>query len=148
MAKNGNIHPTRIFKKPEELDKAWKEYKTALKEEAKNWPVVTYVGKDGEKKIDYPTLPITMEGFYAWYYNTYGKYIEQYYTNQDKYYKDFIGICRVHKNEARANQITGGMINQFNPSITQRLNSLTEKTETNATLDLSRVPEWMKKKDS
>jgi hypothetical protein len=29
----------------------------------------------------------------------------------------------------RQDQIEGGMVGQFNPSITQRLNSLTEKTD-------------------
>ena len=31
------MHPTRIFKKPEDLEKAWRAYKEDLKEKAKAW---------------------------------------------------------------------------------------------------------------
>lgn len=148
MAKNGNIHPTRIFKKPEELEKVWIKYKESLKKEAENWPIITYSGREGERRVDYPVLPYILDGFYTYCrYNKIGT-INQYFKNKDKLYNDFVPICRAIKEEIRAQQITGGMLNKFNPSITQRLNGLTEKTETNATLDLSRVPEWMKKKDS
>jgi hypothetical protein len=33
------------------------------------------------------------------------------------------------KNEIRENQILGGLLGVYNPSITQRLNGLTDKTE-------------------
>ena len=33
MAKNGSVHPSRIFKTTEALAKAWSEYKESLKEE-------------------------------------------------------------------------------------------------------------------
>ena len=129
MAKNGNVHPNRIFQKPEELKEAWDQYKNSLKEQGKQWGVKQFVGKDGKEETVYPNLPITMSGFYAWYYNTTGHYIEQYFVNTDNMYDDFLGICRVCKNEARANQITGGLIGQYNPSITQRLNNLKEQTD-------------------
>ena len=37
MPKNGNIHPTRIFKTPDELEKAFLEYKEDLKKQSKDW---------------------------------------------------------------------------------------------------------------
>ena len=126
-------HPTRIFKTSDELKDAWDAYKKHRKESAKEWPMVQYVGKDGERKEDYPILPITTDGFYIYCREKmpdgtkrYGE-VEQYFTNQDRLYDDFIGICRACKQERTDNQIIGGMLGIFNASITQRLNGLVEK---------------------
>jgi len=56
--------------------------------------------------------------------------IEQYFKNKGEYYNDFIPLCRAIKKEIRVNQITGGMLGFFNPSITQRLNNLSENNVT------------------
>jgi len=74
-------------------------------------------------------VPLTFEGFKRFCRSNYGE-IEQYFTNQDGYYDDFIGICRAIKEEIRENQIVGGLLGFYNPSITQRLNGLTDKSET------------------
>lgn len=128
MAKNGNIHPTRIFKTPEDLKKAFDEYKDDLKEQAKEWLKVQYVGKEGERKADAQKIPMTMEGFERFCYDNYGC-VNQYFDNKDELYNNFVTICSRVKNEIRENQITGGMLGFFNPSITQRLNNLTEKKD-------------------
>lgn len=122
----GNIHPTRIFKTPEELEKAWMEYKESLKESSLKWGKVQYVGRDGDRVEDYPKLPLTLEGFkrYCWDSKIGG--IEQYFVNKDNYYDDFVSVCSRVKNEIREDQITGGLLNMYNPSITQRLNNLKE----------------------
>ena len=44
-------------------------------------------------------------------------------------YEAYVSICSHIKEEIRQDQIEGGMVGQFNPSITQRLNGLTEKTD-------------------
>ena len=49
MAKNGNIHPTRLFKSPDDLLKVWNEFKENVKQQANEWLKVSYVGKDGER---------------------------------------------------------------------------------------------------
>ena len=121
--------PTPVFSSPDELKEAWTNYKAFLLEDARNWPKIQYVGKDGDKVTDYPVLPITMSGFYTYYFNTHGKYIEQYFTNANGLYDAYIGICRACKNERTAQQITGGMLGAFNASITQRLNNLKEQTD-------------------
>jgi hypothetical protein len=61
------MHPTRIFKTPEELEKAWEDYKKFTTQEAKKWPKVQYVGKDGYRVEDYPMLPISTDGFIVWF---------------------------------------------------------------------------------
>lgn len=130
MAKNGNIHPTRIFKSPNELLSTWFEYRDDLKKKAKEWPKVQYVGRDGLKKTDYPVLPLTLEGLYRYCWENNIGTIEQYFTNKDGYYDEFVSICSRIKTEIREQQITGGMVGAYNPSITQRLNGLTDKSET------------------
>jgi len=122
------MHPTRIFKHPDELKAAWLEYKGSLKEAAKSWPVIQYVGKDGERVEDYPKLPLTMEGFYVWCYENKGT-VKEYFLNREGRYDDFNTICSHIREEIRADQITGGLLGKYNPSITQRLNGLTDKQE-------------------
>lgn len=123
-------HPTRIFKTPEELYTAFEAYKEDLKEQANEWLKIQYVGKDGDRVTDALKLPMTLEGFENYYYRTYKKFIGQYFDNKDKLYEEFVAICSQVKKEIRENQITGGLLGIYNPSITQRLNGLAEKTET------------------
>jgi hypothetical protein len=130
------MHPTRIFKSPDELLEAWEGYKTSLTEEAKKWPVTQYVGKDGVKMTDYPKLPLTLEGFYVYGYRHYGT-VKSYFINERELYGDFTTICSRIKEEIRHDQITGGLLGNYNPSITQRLNGLTEKTQTEVTIEQS-----------
>ena len=122
------MHPTRIFKSPHELELAWKAYKDHLIEEASKWLKIQYVGKEGQRMTDEMKLPYTMDGFEVFCYNNYGT-VEQYFKNKDGYYTDFVPICSHIKKEIRSNQITGGLLGVYNPSITQRLNNLVEKVE-------------------
>lgn len=135
------MHPTRIFKKPEDLEKVWKAYKQDLKERAKEWDKIQYVGKDGSKKIDHPKLPLTLEGLKRYCWDNEIGTIEHYFLNTDGYYDDFCSICSRIKNEIREDQIAGGMIGFYNPSITQRLNGLAEKSEVNAKIEQPLFPD-------
>jgi hypothetical protein len=69
-----------------------------------------------------------MEGFENYCYNVIGC-VEQYFKNQAGLYTEYIPICSHIKRLIRQDQIEGGMVGQYNPSITQRLNGLTEKTD-------------------
>lgn len=129
MGKNGNIHPKRIFNTPEELLSKWNEYKLDLKERAKTWEKIQYVGKDGSRKIDYPKLPLTLEGFKRYCYDLELGTIQHYFDNTKGYYENFCVVCSRIKNEIREDQIAGGLLGFYNPSITQRLNNLKEQTE-------------------
>lgn len=128
MAKNGNIHPTRIFKTPNDLDKAWEEFKLDVKEQSNEWIKVQYVGKDAERVEDGQKVPLTLEGFKRFCRKNYGE-VQNYFDNQGEYYNDFHAICSRIKEEIRENQIIGGLLGFFNPSITQRLNGLADKQE-------------------
>ena len=123
------MHPTRIFKEPKDLQQSWNEYKDNLKIQSLEWLKIQYVGKDGMRVEEPQKVPLTLEGYKRFCRSKYGE-VEQYFTNQDSYYNDFIGICRAIKEEIRENQIIGGLLGFHNPSITQRLNGLVEKTQT------------------
>ena len=123
------MHPTRIFKKPEDLEKAWKAYKEDLKDKAKVWVKIQYVGKDGDKKQDSPKLPLTYEGFKRFCWDENIGTVQHYFENTEKMYDDFCEVCTRIRNEIREDQITGGILSFYNASITQRLNNLVEKSE-------------------
>ena len=126
------MHPTRIFKSPEELGEAFEGYKASLEKEAKEWLRIQYVGKDGDRREDPQKVPMTMEGFKRYCYENHGD-VTEYFLNREGYYNDFTTICLRIKEEIRENQIIGGLLGFYNPSITQRLNGLTEKVETDNT---------------
>ena len=130
----------RIFNTPDELEAAWEEYKTHRVTEATKWPKVQYVGKDGIRVEDYPILPLTLDGFEVFCYKDYGV-IGQYFNNTNDRYQDFLTICSHIKKQIRDHQITGGMLGQFNPSITQRLNGLVEKTQTEVKVEQPLFPD-------
>lgn len=118
----------RTFQTEDELWKAFEDYKEHVEKEKSKWETVQYVGRDGERVVDNPKIPLTMEGFKRFCYPTYGN-IEQYFTNPDDRYADFVGICSHIRNEIREDQIVGGLLGFYNPSITQRLNGLKEQNE-------------------
>ena len=129
---NNNIHPTRIFKTPEELEEAFKGYKEQLKEQSNEWMKVQYVGKDGDKREDPQKVPMTLEGFKRYCRENYGD-VKNYFDNSEGLYDDFKVICSHIKEQIREDQIIGGLLGFYNPSITQRLNGRTEKVETDNT---------------
>ena len=123
-------HPTRIFKKPEELEKVWLQYKEDLKQKEEEWLKIQYVGRDGNRVADKAKIPYTLEGLKRYCYDIGLGTIQHYFDNTDNLYEDFCVICSRIRNEIRENQIIGGMNGFFNPSITQRLNGLVDKKET------------------
>ena len=135
-------HPTRIFKTPEELLQAWSKYKDRLLIESKKWEKIQYVGKDGDRRSDYPKLPLTYEGFKVYCYDNHGT-VHHYFDNKDSYYDVFGDVCSRIKSEIRADQIAGGMLGFYNPSITQRLNGLTDNksVEVKGGLNIPQVPD-------
>jgi hypothetical protein len=122
------MHPTRVFKEEKDMLKAWNEFKEDLKKQSLEWVKVQYVGKDSIRVEDAQKVPYTLEGFKRFCRNNYGE-IEQYFSNQNSYYTDFVGICNTIREEIRENQIIGGLLGFHNASITQRLNGLKDQSE-------------------
>lgn len=74
-------------------------------------------------------VPLTIEGFRVYCYNIFKVTVHHYFTNPEGSYDDYRNVCMHIKEEIRQDQINGGMVGQYNPSITQRLNGLVEKTQ-------------------
>ena len=57
----------------------------------------------------------------------------------DENYKDYFAISTRIKSEIQNNQVSGGMVGIFNPSLTARLNGIKEQTESNITVTENKV---------
>ena len=90
---------------------------------------VEYVGRDGDKVETPLRVPLTIEGFENYVYDKYGMNIHDYLYSSDERYKSFSTVRSRVKSFVRQDQIEGGMVGQYNASITQRLNGLTDKQE-------------------
>jgi hypothetical protein len=134
------MHPTRIFEKPEQLAKAFEEYKDDLRTQSYEWKKVQFVGKNGDRVEEPTKVPMTMEGFKRFCRVNYGD-ITEYFLNRNNYYDDFTNICSHIKEEIRENQILGGLLGFFNTSITQRLNGLIDKTDTTVNITQPLFPD-------
>jgi len=132
----------KYIESPEAMEQLFEDYKTDLKEQAKEWVKVQYVGKEGERVTDEYKLPMSMDGFEVFCFKKVGT-IEHYFRNETGSYDSYCTICSYIKKEIRSNQITGGLLGLFNPSITQRLNGLKEQTETEikGTLNVPGIPD-------
>jgi len=112
-------------------EKMW-EYFETYKNWVKNNPIQVqdYVGKDAEMVYRTKERPLTIDGFECWCYdNEIISDLSQYFANTEQRYSDYQTICSRIRKAVRTDQIEGGMAGIYNPSITQRLNNLTEKTE-------------------
>jgi hypothetical protein len=116
----------KTIETPEQMWELFEAYKKTV---AKN-PILIqdYVGKDGQMVYRERQRPLTMEGFEN-YCEDNICFVHQYFVNQEQRYGDYVNICSRIKRSIRQDQIEGGMASIYNPSITQRLNNLTEKTD-------------------
>jgi len=90
-----------------------------------------FVGKDAEEVRRERQRPLTMEGFENWLEDKeIINNLDNYLANSNNAYTEFSSICSRIRRNIRQDQIEGGMAGIYNPSITQRLNNLAEKTET------------------
>lgn len=138
----------------ESPEKLW-EYFLSYKKEIKDNPIIGVEQKRGNSilpkdisnieegvlnKMLNPIVelpiqrPLTMEGFENWLedneiINDLGDYI----ANTDGRYSDFTTICTRIRRNIKQDQIEGGMAGIYNPSITQRLNGLSENINQNVT---------------
>jgi hypothetical protein len=114
----------KYIETPEKMWELFDAYRKEVKANPRTKHV--FVGKDGASESERLERPLTFEGFKNYCYNVIGC-VEQYFTNQDGLYGEYIGICSHIKSIIRQDQIEGGMVGQYNPSITQRLNGLVDK---------------------
>lgn len=137
---------TKYIKTPEIMWDLFEDYKLAVKGK----PILQhdFVGKDAESVRREKERPLTFEGFQNFVEDT-GLIgvIEQYFENRGNRYEDYIGVCSRIKRKIRQDQIEGGMAGIYNPSITQRLNNLTERTDITSKDKAINLPAFMRDDD-
>ncbi len=121
---------TKYIETPEKMWLLFEDYR----KQTKSNPILVhdFVGKDADEVERKRERPLTLEGFRNYCRRNVGE-VEQYFMNPDNRYDDYISICRAIKDEIREDQVIGGMVGIYNPSITQRLNGLKEQSETDVT---------------
>lgn len=122
----------KAFESPEQLFDWFLKYK----QWAKDNPILVhdFVGKDADEVERKRERPLTIEGFENYLFeNKVISDMGDYFKNKEGRYEDFAPICSHIKKVIRQDQIEGGMAGIYNPSITQRLNALTEKVEQQVT---------------
>lgn len=119
---------TKYIATPELMIELFNQYRVWVKENP--FKIKDWVGGLGKEVIREKERPLTLEGFENYCYDK-GviKSIGHYFSNLNNQYADFLSICSHIRKIIREEQISGGMAGIYNPSITQRLNSLVEKTE-------------------
>lgn len=117
---------TKAIKTPAAMMALFESYRFEIN--ANPIKVTDWVGGAGKKVSRPKQRPLTMDGFEVFAHKK-GFTVEHYFRNSGAAYEDFCTICSIIKKIIRADQIEGGMAGIYNPSITQRLNNLVEKTE-------------------
>jgi hypothetical protein len=120
---------TKAIETPERLLEIFNEYKIFVK--STPFVVTDWVGGMAKEVDRHKEKPLTLEGFENYCFEKgiiadLGKY----FANKDNAYEDYRTICNYIRRVIREDQIQGGMAGIYNPSITQRLNNLIERTET------------------
>lgn len=118
----------KYIETPERMWELFIEYATLTKQSPRYR--TQFVGRDGVMVKEPLERPLTLEGFELYVAEKeIISDLSHYFCNLDGRYSDYVAICSRIKKSIRKDQIEGGMVGQYNPSITQRLNNLVEKTE-------------------
>ncbi len=120
----------KLIETPKKMWELFEKYRTHVKDNPRQ--VSEFHGRDGEERRKPLERPLTFAGFDVFVMELEGiesRGVDQYFSNKDKLYTDYVSICSRIKRIIRDDQIQGGMVGQYNASITQRLNGLTDKQE-------------------
>jgi hypothetical protein len=118
----------KYIETPQKMWELFEQYKAYTK--SRPILVQDFVGKDGDEVNRKKERPLTIDGFECWCYdNEIISDLSNYFANSDNKYSDYSTICSRIRKAVRTDQIEGGMSGIYNPSITQRLNGLTDKSE-------------------
>lgn len=123
----------KYIETPEKMWELWLEYK----DHVKNNPRFIYQLDKSGKLVPVPQeCPLTEIGFYEFVcehpdtkFDTDSPDLSDYFENKGDRYSAYVRICSRIRRSIKNDQITGGMVGQYNPSITQRLNNLKESTD-------------------
>jgi hypothetical protein len=118
----------KYIETPEKMWEYFEAYRAGVKANPRTKTV--FPGKDAIPQHEPLERPLTLEGFENWCADA-GiiEDLSNYFANTKGNYSDYSTICSRIRRVIRQDQIEGGMVGQYNASITQRLNSLVDKQE-------------------
>lgn len=121
------MYKKKYIETPDRLLEMWNEYAKFVKSN----PRYKYqLSQRTSTMIAEPLeVPYTMEGFRIFCKKNFNVTVSHYFDNRDGSYDDYCTICNYIRDIIRNDQIVGGMVGQYNPSITQRLNNLVDKSQ-------------------
>lgn len=135
----------KYIETPEKMWELFEAYRKEVKSNPRKKHV--FVGKDGVSDYELLERPLTLEGFECYCYdNEIISDLSDYFANKDGRYSEYAAICSRIRKTIKDDQIQGGMVGQYNPSITQRLNGLTDKSEVKTDVNINSLPDWLTKK--
>lgn len=120
----------KYIESPEVMWDLFEQYRKDTKSNPKK--VTDWVGGMAKQVERHKERPLTMEGFECFvmdHTNVTYPDLTEYFEGKNESYKNYFPICSRIKRIIRNDQIEGGMVGDYNPSITQRINGLTEKAE-------------------
>ena len=118
----------KYIETPEKMWELFEAYRKEVKSNPRH--ITDFYGKDGEERIKPLERPLTLEGFENYVSDLdIISDLSNYFANSDNKYAEYSTICSRIRKTIRQDQIEGGMVGQYNPSITQRLNGLVDKKE-------------------
>lgn len=132
----------KYIESPEKMWELFDKYRKATK----NNPIKkhVFVGKDGNSDYEMRERPLTMEGFENYVAEQgLNQDLSHYFANHQNRYENYLAICSRIRKCIRQDQIEGGMASIYNPSITQRLNNLTDRQDITSKGEQVKLPEWM-----
>lgn len=118
----------KYIETPEKLLELFNNYKNWAEEN----PIEKTIKGNKNFIISHESLkrPLTMEGFENYCFDKgHINDLGDYFSNKNGQYSDYSTICSYIKRQVRQDQIEGGLVGIYNPSITQRLNGLVEKVQ-------------------
>jgi hypothetical protein len=132
----------KYIETPEKMWEHFEAYRNEVKSNPRKKHV--FVGKDGVSDYELLERPLTLDGFECYCYdNGIISDLSNYFANSDNKYSDYSTICSRIRKAIKDDQIQGGMVGQYNASITQRLNGLTDKSEIKQEVNVNKLPEWL-----
>jgi hypothetical protein len=131
---------TKYIETPEKLWDLFTQYKNEVKKNPRKKMV--FGGKDFSSDFELLERPLTLEGFENYCADLdIIQDLGHYFANTDNRYADYCTICSRIRKTIRQDQIEGGMVGQYNSSITQRLNGLVDKSQVDVKTEQPLFPE-------
>lgn len=116
----------KYLESPDELLKAWDEYKKNID----NNPDVQEQATGKGVQVIRIKKPYQRAGFQSYFYRNYGFHVHQYIDNYKGAYDAYLGVVTCIREEWEEDQIEGTLTGRYKaPNLVARMNNYVDKTE-------------------